>query len=181
MDVLIDAFVSIARERPDWSLAILGDGVLRASLSARVPDDLGHRIRWFGFLNDQAELSRLYRAMDVLVLTSSYEPWALVLNEAAAAGLAIVATNVVGAASELVRDGVNGRVVPPGQREALAAAMLDVTDPANTARMRAESPRVLSDWRDRADSVQGVRAALRSAGVLPTESPPPGPYWPRKK
>ena len=59
------------------------------------------------------------------------------INEAAAAGLAIISSNVVGASAELVRDGVNGYLFPPGDLEALTRAMLDISSPGITDRMRA--------------------------------------------
>ena len=104
-----------------------------------------------------------------LALPSDVEPWAVVINEAAAAGLASIASDVVGAAAELVRDGVNGRVFPAGDRSALIVALRDVTDPANADRMKAASALVLADWRRRADPVAGLRGALQSTGVLPQQ------------
>ncbi|WP_197527155.1 glycosyltransferase [Pirellulimonas nuda] len=175
VDLLIDAFASIAAERPDWSLAVAGDGELRDELQARVPQHLAERVRWLGFVNKQHEVSSIYRAADVLVLPSDYEPWALVVNEALAAGLAVVATNVVGAAQELVRDGVNGRKTPPGDAAALADALRDVTDAANIDRYKAASAAVLADWRRDFDPVDGVRRALRAAGVLPEVQTGAGP------
>lgn len=167
VDLLIDAFASIAAERPEWSLAIVGDGVLRDELQARVPQHLADRVKWLGFINKQHDVSSIYRAADVLVLPSDYEPWALVVNEALAAGLAVVATNVVGAAMELVRDGVNGRKTPPGDAAALADALREVTDAENVDRYKAASAAVLAEWRKDFDPVDGVRQALRAAGVRP--------------
>jgi glycosyltransferase involved in cell wall biosynthesis len=86
-----------------------------------------------------------------------------VINESAAAGMAIVATRVVGAAPELVRDGVNGRIVPPGDPGAMAAALRDATDPATLRRMRAASAQVLEQWRSAGDPVAGLRRALGRA------------------
>jgi glycosyltransferase involved in cell wall biosynthesis len=101
-----------------------------------------------------------------LVLPSDYEPWALVIIEAAAAGLAILRSDVVGAAAELVRDGRNGRVFPPGDLDALVSAMRDVTHPDRIDAMKAASAEVLLEWQMRGDPVNGVRHALQRAGVL---------------
>lgn len=162
VDLLIDAFAAIARDRPEWSLAVVGDGPLRASLAARVPGELSNRVRWLGFLDDQREVSSLYRAADVLALPSDYEPWALVVNEAVAAGMAVVATDVVGAAAELVRDGVNGRLVCAGDLGALVDALRDVTAPGAIDRYKAASAGVLAEWRRIGDPIAGVRAAIES-------------------
>jgi glycosyltransferase involved in cell wall biosynthesis len=166
IDLLIDAFAQLARERPEWDLVIAGDGELREALHRRVPGELASRVIWTGFLGDQADVSRLYRVCDALVLPSEREPWALVVNEAAAAGLALVVSHVVGAGAELVRDGVNGRRFTSGSLDGLLGALRDVTDPANTDRYKAASRDVLADWRERGDPVGGVRRALREAGVM---------------
>jgi glycosyltransferase involved in cell wall biosynthesis len=167
VDLLIDAFAQIANIRPNWDLLIIGDGPLREELEKRVPESLRSRVTWAGFIAEQSIVSALYRASDALVLASDFEPWALVINEAAAAGLAMVASDVVGAAPELVRDGVNGRVFPHGDLPQLVQCLHEVTDESNTDRMKAASADVLRDWQVRADPVQGLRAALQYCGVLP--------------
>jgi glycosyltransferase involved in cell wall biosynthesis len=67
----------------------------------------------------------LMRHMDVLVLPSHAEPFGTVLAEAMAVGTPVVATAVDGLV-EVVEDGVTGRLVPPGNPERLAAAVLEV-------------------------------------------------------
>ena len=67
---------------------MVGDGVLRADLERLVADlAISDRVKFLGFMDDQKTISAIYRASDVLVLPSDYEPWALVINEAAAAGI----------------------------------------------------------------------------------------------
>lgn len=166
-DLVIEAFAAVAAERPEWDLLVVGDGPLRDQLERRVPAALRSRVTWTGFLDDQAVVGALYRASDVLVLPSDYEPWALVVNEAVAAGLAVIASDVVGAAAELVRDGVNGAIFPAGDGVALVEAMRRVTAPEAIDRLKAGSAAVLEDWRRRADPVNGLREALRYVGVLP--------------
>ena len=170
VDLLIDTFARVADLRPQWTLLIAGDGWLRRELQARVPGSLRDRIIWLGFLEvDQMRLA--YHAGDVMVLPSDYEPWALVVNEAMAAGCPVVASDVVGAAWDLVKDGVSGRIFPSGDLAALAEVLLDVTDDGRYARYREATAEALADWRRRADPVQGIRAALRSVGLLPSLTP----------
>ena len=168
-DLAIEAFQQIAERRPEWDLVLLGDGSLRGQLEASVRPKLRQRVRFMGFLPEQSWVSRVYRISDVLVLPSDYEPWALVVNEAAAAGMALVCSNVVGAAAELVREGVNGYLFPPGDVHALRERLLDVTDPQNLAGYRAASPAILDEWRCAGDPVKGLRRALEDAGVIPLE------------
>ncbi len=165
VDLLVDAFATVAADRPDWDLVVVGDGPLRASLAARVPPALAGRVIWVGFVDDQQVVSALYRSCDVLVLPSDFEPWALVVNEAVAAGLAVISSDVVGAAAELVVDGVNGRLFPPGDLSRLVDCLRDVTTAGVTDRMRAASAGVLADWRRRGDPVAGLRQALVAAGL----------------
>jgi glycosyltransferase involved in cell wall biosynthesis len=101
-----------------------------------------------------------YHVSDVLVHPSQFEAWALVINEAVACGLPVIATSVTGAAVELVRHRVNGMLVPPGDVAALSRAMLHVAEPGRAADMGRASLRVLSDWRAAADPVQGLREAI---------------------
>lgn len=110
-DAAIDAFARLAPERPDWDLLIVGDGEMRA-WQARVPAELRHRVIWTGFIQDPTETAALYRWSHVFVHPGDYEAWGVVVLEAAAAGLAMIVSNVVGAAPDLVRDGENGRLVP---------------------------------------------------------------------
>ncbi len=165
-DLLVECFLALAAERPKWDLVMLGDGPLKQSLVDRVPQELTERVIWIPFTNKQDEVSALYRSCDALVLPSDYEPWALVINEGVAAGLAVVATNVVGAAVELVVDGDNGRLVPPDNQQTLTEALLDVTDPDKIDRMRAAAPDRLADWQRRGDPIAGFRKALESVGVI---------------
>jgi glycosyltransferase involved in cell wall biosynthesis len=162
VDLLIDAFVRVADLRPDWDwdMLIAGDGPLAAELKTRVPNRLQHRVTWTGFLDSPQRMSALYLVSDVLVLPSDYEPWALVVNEAACTGLALVCSDVVGAAAELLRDRENGRLFRTGDITSLVDALRDVTDEANLCRYKAASPQILKRWRMTTDPVNGLRRAL---------------------
>ncbi len=174
VDLVIAAFAAIAGDRPDWDLIIVGDGELRAELERSVPPALrdAGRVRFVGFL-DQAATSAIYRASDVLVLYSDYEPWALVVNEAAAAGLALVTSDRVGAAYELVEQGVNGFMIPARRPDLLQTALRDVTDPSRLEAFKRASLAQLSKWRSRCDPIAGLRKALRYVGALSETAPGP--------
>lgn len=121
LDVLLHAFTAVPGE-----LVIVGSGTEEDRLRALASD----HVRFAGPV-DRDELVPLYADADVFVLPSRSEPWGMVLNEAAAAGLPLVATEEVGAARDLIEDGVNGFVVPAGDEDALAEALRRLAvDPA---------------------------------------------------
>lgn len=113
VDVLLEAFRDVPGE-----LLVAGAGPEEERLRVLASDG----VRFLGALG-RDELARVYGQADVFVLPSRSEPWGMVLNEAAAAGLALVATDGVGAARELVEDGSNGFVVPVGDSRALGEAL----------------------------------------------------------
>jgi glycosyltransferase involved in cell wall biosynthesis len=125
---LIEAWRASGLQAPTAALVLAGVGSLPhwipaggAAGSPREPICLGPVAR--------EELRDLYADGDVLVLPSIAtrtfrEPWGLVTNEAMNQGLAVIASDAVGAAAGgLVRDGHNGLVVPAGDSGALAQAM----------------------------------------------------------
>jgi len=164
-DLALGAFLAIAAKRPELDFVIIGDGQLRKQLESMVPAELADRVRFTGFMADPAQIGSIYMLSDVFILPSTYEPWAVVVNEAAAAGCVLVATSVVGAAHELIRDGYNGRLVPPENLAALTEALLDATDPARIDARKAATKVVLADWQRDFDPVSGLRQALIASGV----------------
>jgi glycosyltransferase involved in cell wall biosynthesis len=124
-----------------------------------VPERLRGRVTFTGFLQMQ-DVRCCYHLSQVLVHPSEFEPWALVINEAAAAGMAIIATYVTGAAVELVRDNVNGYLISPGSQRELEDALLAFSDAATLERFRSASMRRLEEWRLAADPIDGLRKAV---------------------
>jgi glycosyltransferase involved in cell wall biosynthesis len=100
----------------------VGDGALRSHLEAEAKATGWHSIHFLGFRN-QSELPAIYELSDVFVLPSSFEPWGLAVNEVMNAGKAVVVSDQVGCASDLVLEGQNGRTFPVGEIEAFADAI----------------------------------------------------------
>jgi glycosyltransferase involved in cell wall biosynthesis len=165
VDLLIDAFAAVAAERPDWDLLIVGHGPLSDELRRQVPEELRPRVVWTGFI-DGKENALAFHAADILVLPSDQEPWALVVQEAMAAGLVVVASDIVGAAHELVEDQVSGRIFPAGNLPQLIQAIRDVTAPAVLNRYKQRSQEAIVEYRKTVQPVSEIRRALRDAGVL---------------
>jgi glycosyltransferase involved in cell wall biosynthesis len=164
VDLLIAAFQTLAHERPGWDLVIAGDGSERTRLEALVVPSLNERVRFIGFLNRPESMAAIYGASDVLVLPSDYEPWGVVVTEAATR-LALVCSSQVGAAPDLIEDHRNGVIFEAGSETGLVTALREVTDPLNIDRMKAASPVLLANWRAKTDPVDGLRRALRSVGL----------------
>ncbi len=159
LDVL-EAYAEIAGEIPS-TLVFLGEGSERSRLEAAVRERELPRVYVTGFVN-QREISRYYAAADVLVQASSHEPWGLTLNEAMCFSLPVVASDMVGAACDLVRLGENGFVYPVGDVRELARALRAVlSDPVHRARMGDRSRVLVAEYSYEAD-VRGVLEALRT-------------------
>jgi len=112
---------------------------------------------------DWERIVEVYVAADVFALLSEREPWAVVVNEAAACGLPLVLSDRVGAAHDLLRGGENGYLVPAGDVDAAASAFRALAaDPALRAAFGVRSREVAQDW-GYGPSVAGFVAAVREA------------------
>jgi len=120
---------------------------------------------WTGFLDGQ-DLAFAYQSADVLVLPSDHEQWSLVIQEATAAGLVVVSSDVPGATYELVEDGRSGRVFSRGNLEHLTRALRDTTSDEAFPNYKRESAAGWARWRTSVDPVAEIRRALVEAGVL---------------
>jgi D-inositol-3-phosphate glycosyltransferase len=126
---LVRAFEVLARHDPSATLVLVGDdGGVRAAVEQEVARlGLGARVRFAGFLTDEGRLSAAFRDARLFVLPSDYESFGLVLLEALAQGTPVIASRV-GGIPEFIPDGSAGRLVPPGDSAALAAALLELWD-----------------------------------------------------
>jgi glycosyltransferase involved in cell wall biosynthesis len=108
------------------------------------------------------DLPRFYAAADLFVLPSRREPWGLVVNEAMASGLPVVATRNVGAAQDLIIDGQNGYVSPENDPEALASVIDRACQSEERLRaMGVRAQRLIQSWNYDA-TLTGFHQALAS-------------------
>lgn len=106
-EMLLDVSREILKVVPDFRLDIYGDGELRASLSKRIQDEgLSSNVALCGYTDDRS----VYSDYDILMLTSSFEGFGMVIVEAAAFGVPCVSTNWGAASREIIQDGVTGFV-----------------------------------------------------------------------
>jgi glycosyltransferase involved in cell wall biosynthesis len=120
VDDVIRAFVRVLAYEPDARLVIAGSGPAEDAVRDGIAS-ISDRAEFVGRLEGSA-LSRGLLTADVLVLPSEREVWGLVVNEALAHGLFVVASDEVGAAVDLLTP-ASGSVYPVGDIEALARAM----------------------------------------------------------
>ncbi len=119
--LLLRAFAKVSVQVPEAALVIVGDGPLRAALEAQAEQaGLSDALR---FMGDRHDVPRLLTGMEVFALTSTSEGYSVALLEACASSLPIVATDV-GGNREIVRHGINGRLVPSGDTAAIATALI---------------------------------------------------------
>ena len=134
--LLLQALEGVSEQ---FETTLVGDGELATELMAAAADLRLKNVRFHGRA-DGAELRELYRDADVFVLPSEREGMPLVLLEALAMGLPIVATDVPGN-RDVVVPGKSGVLVPLGNPAALRRALLSVTGNPDSYRRMSESCR----------------------------------------
>jgi glycosyltransferase involved in cell wall biosynthesis len=136
-NVFLEAARTVLATAPETHFLVVGDGVGFDDVRRRVHDmGLDGRVRLTGFRRDIPEVMA---ALDVLVLPSiRSEAIPQVIPQALAVGTPVVASTV-GGSPELIRDGENGRLVPPGNAQALAEAILGMLRDPDAARAMARA------------------------------------------
>ena len=170
--VLIRAVDALLREGHDVLLRLVGDGPDRSELKREVEARGISRSILFSGNVDQDKLRGIYREADTLVLSSFSEGLPVVLMEAMAMEIPCIATWVAGV-PELIRDGVNGLLAPPGDEQSLARAILRLkNDPALRLRLAQEGRRAVLEGYDLARNAEHLAEVFRRRlrdGALPPE------------
>jgi glycosyltransferase involved in cell wall biosynthesis len=110
------------RQRQDWTWALAGEGPYRHAIArAAAENGIAGRVQWLGRVTDR-DLHAWYEAADLFVHPTIYEGSSIVTLEAMAHALPVLATRA-GGLPDKVEHGVTGWLVPPGDGEALAAAL----------------------------------------------------------
>lgn len=132
-DLLIDAFSQVAAKYPEWTLRIYGAGPERERLKELIGErGLGGRARLMGA---RSPIETEFAQAAVVASASSAESFGMTLAEAMRCGVPVVSTNCPLGPAEIITPGVDGLLVPVGDGQALADALLELVSD-DTARRR---------------------------------------------
>lgn len=163
MDELLNGYARYVAQAGDnpRRLMLAGSGALEGALRARA-EELGiTALVDFAGWRSAPEVARMLGDALALVLVSRVEQWGLVVNEALAVGLPVIASTAIGACDALVRNLVNGYVVEPGSVEGIGNAMLALAEGETHWRAMATASRAmawLGDAERFADAVECLTA-----------------------
>lgn len=168
--VLMQTLNGLKDALPDLRLTVVGDGPDRAALEAAAAP-LGARVSFTGY-QSQAEVAAHLAASDIFVLPSFAEGVPVVLMEAMAAGMPVIATRIAGIA-ELVEDGTSGHLVPPGDPTALGEKITALcTRPEDHAAMGAAGQRRVAAAFDIAREARWLAQLFRGQAGEALRPPP---------
>jgi glycosyltransferase involved in cell wall biosynthesis len=151
-DRLIGAFAQVVREHPEWSLRICGSGTEHEALQAQIDEHgLGGHVELAGRVTD---IEREMEQASLFVLSSRAEGFPLAMLEAMAKGLPVVSFNCPSGPRNIIRNGVDGLLVPNRDIDGLARAMiLLIADEAQRHRLAAAGRQ--KAWRYGMETVGG--------------------------
>jgi GalNAc-alpha-(1->4)-GalNAc-alpha-(1->3)-diNAcBac-PP-undecaprenol alpha-1,4-N-acetyl-D-galactosaminyltransferase len=141
-DLLIKAFAQVQAKYPDWHLTILGEGLMRSELEAlRSQLGLIDRIHLLGSVKN---VDAYLRQADLFVMPSRFEGFPMALCEAMACGLPVLAADCLSGPRDIIRDGVDGILVPVEDVDALAAGLDRLMgDPHQRQQLAQAAPQIL--------------------------------------
>jgi len=163
---LLEAYRRI--QRPDLGLVLVGDGSQRATYAAFCRQNGVNNVFWEGF-RQREELPFYYGIANLFVMPSLSDPWGLVLNEAMACSLPVIAGEAAGAVPDLIVPGQNGLTLNPQDIERMAQALSDMlSDKRQLQKMGRNSYRIIQHYSPKR-CAQGFAEAIKgnpnAAGV----------------
>lgn len=160
---LLEAYRRATQGESRAALLMVGEGPLRAEAEAFTRRNNLRKVVFTGFVN-QSELPKYYALSDVHVRPDGIYrgDWGFTVNEAMACGLAVVASDKIGATYDLVRHGENGYVVKFGDLGDLTSALRKLAGDAEMARRMGERSREIIQGWSYEEAVRGVLGALHS-------------------
>ena len=145
LSLLLDAFTSV--NKPNVHLLLVGNGINEAELKKKAIDSLrANNIHFLDFQN-QTMMPVIYQAADLYCLPSKSETWGLSINEAMGCDKAILASNTVGCAADLIKTRQNGEIFESGNLKSLRDSLISLTSSKQRlAEMGEQSGKIIADW-----------------------------------
>lgn len=161
INMLLDAFFTL--NSTNVQLLVVGEGKCRPSVEKAAKID--SRIVFVG-RKPHPGVVEAFAISDVAIVPSTFEPWGLVVNEAMAVGLPVIASERVGCIDDLVRDEMNGLLFPAHDVAALASAMQRIAGSSFLREQMGETGnKLISNWRLE-DEVAIITSAWREVLVV---------------
>lgn len=168
-DWLIEIFSNIAPKYPNWDLVILGEGYLHGALEKQIS---GYNLEKRVFLpGPVGNLREWYECADIYVMSSRYEGFGNTLVEAIAHGLPVISFDCDTGPRNIIRDHINGFLVPPNDLGALTAALdtlmgdkalrLQLAKSAVDVQKRFSMEKIANLWEKLFDSVLNTQSGTR--------------------
>lgn len=164
---LIEAFRRLAAEREDVELLVVGDGPGRRAIDRSLGAELKSRVHFVGAVTNRNTLAEYYASADIFCAPSlGRESFGMVLTEAMAAGLPVVAYDIEGY-RDVVSHGKDGLLVRRGDTDALAQALGYFLDNPDERRAYGELGRAKAESLDWSEIALRVEAVYREVLGLP--------------
>jgi glycosyltransferase involved in cell wall biosynthesis len=168
---LVEEFDQIRRKVPSARLVMVGDGPLRAELRELARSlGLDQHVRLAGFIQPE-ELITYYASASIFVFPTLEDDFAVVIPEAASAGLPMVCSEFAGATSAYVEHGANGYVINPKRPGDIAGAVLKIAADENLKRKMSLRSAEISSKNSLNRSVQEYMRAINLAAVRARNAP----------
>ncbi len=166
------ALYHAAQDDRAWPLVLVGDGPERPLLEARIRElGLDKDVILSGF-RQYPELPAFYGLAGAFVIASTCEPWGLVVNEAMAAGLPVLVSNLCGCAPDIVEPGVNGFIFDPANPRELAGYLEAIAaDGCDRAAMGRRSRSIIARY-----SPDDFARTLWRSGAVAVAAPRPAAH-----
>ena len=173
-EYLLDTFSKLQQHNDDLVLLVIGG--LYGSGCKYSPEEIksmyhiygGEKVLFTGTIMNPKKAAYFLLADVVVVpsifMTEEYEVWGFAVNESMSVGKPVIATEAVGAAYDLIHDGVNGYIVPDKDSEALFQAIkMIIDDPSKQKEMGAQSLRILQEGFTYESMSLGFKKAIKFA------------------
>jgi glycosyltransferase involved in cell wall biosynthesis len=160
---LLEAYAQLNSEiRSAVGLVFVGTGSQQAELAKRASKVTSGCIQFLNFVHRE-DLPAIYALADAFILPTHSDPWGLVVNEAMACSLPVIATNIAGCTVDLVEHGSNGFVVTARDKISLSCSMAALAEDSALRTMMGQRSRARIDQYSPAAWAHGVVQAAMSA------------------